>query len=254
VKLLRFEQSDFFQIVRLVSKADQIKLFIVSLFQIFLSFLDLIGVAFFGLIGSVSVAAISSDELSGRTNEIINFIGLSNYSSQSQVVFLGLYAASLMSVKTYAALYFNKKIIFFMSVKSAKLSTNLTSSLFKKSFTDLKKQGSQKLIYTLTTGVDRMIVGVLATSVSLIADFSLLIILVIGLIIISPILTITLLILLGLVSFALYFYIRNKNKRLYTLLNLQAKFMKQLVIIVNFFCAVNVKYLQITLAKFANSK
>ena len=60
VKLFRFKQSDFYQIFRLVSKVDRVKLIIVSLIQIFLSFLDLIGVAFFGLIGSLTVAAISS--------------------------------------------------------------------------------------------------------------------------------------------------------------------------------------------------
>ncbi|NBQ60469.1 MAG: hypothetical protein EBU41_05050 [Actinobacteria bacterium] len=76
MKLLRFKQTDFFQIVKLISKADRIKLLIVSLIQIFLSFLDLIGVAFFGLIGSVSVAAISSTQLAGRTASIVDLLGL----------------------------------------------------------------------------------------------------------------------------------------------------------------------------------
>jgi len=214
VKLFRFKQSDFFQIVKLVSKADRIKLFIVSLIQIFLSFLDLIGVAFFGLIGSVSVAAISSTKLAGRTESFVNFLGLQGYSSQIQVAILGLFAAILMVVKTFASLYFNKKVIFFLSRKSAILSANLTSNLFKKSFTEIKKQGSQKLIYTLTTGVDRITVGVLATTVALIADFSLLIVLLIGLLYVNPLMTLILLFSLSTVALILYLFIRNKNKRL----------------------------------------
>jgi ATP-binding cassette, subfamily B, bacterial PglK len=214
VKLLRFKQSDFFQIVKLVSKADRIKLFIVSLIQIFLSFLDLIGVAFFGLIGSVSVAAISSTKVAGRTESFVNFLGLQGFSSQIQVAILGLFAAILMVVKTFASLYFNKKVIFFLSRKSAILSANLTSNLFKKSFTEIKKQGSQKLIYTLTTGVDRITVGVLATTVALIADFSLLIVLLIGLLYVNPLMTLILLFSLSTVALILYLFIRNKNKRL----------------------------------------
>jgi len=213
VKLFRFKQSDFFQIVKLVSKADRIKLFIVSLIQIFLSFFDLIGVAFFGLIGSVSVAAISSTKLAGRTESFVNFLGLQGYSSQIQVAILGLFAAILMVVKTAASLYLNKKVIFFLSRKSAVLSANLTSSLFRKSFTEIKKQGSQKLIYTLTAGVDRITVGVLATSVALIADFSLLIVLIVGLVFVNPVMTMIMLGLLSLVAALLYYFIRNRNKK-----------------------------------------
>jgi ABC-type multidrug transport system fused ATPase/permease subunit len=214
VNQLRFKRSDFFQILKLVSKADRIKLLIVSLIQIFLSFLDLIGVAFFGLIGSVTVAAISSTKVAGRTESVINFLGLENYSSQLQVGILGALAAILMVAKTFASLYFNKKIIFFLSRRSAIITANLTSNLFKKSFTEIKRQGSQKLIYTLTNGVDRITVGVLAMSVALIADLSLLIVLILGLIFVNPIMTVILLFALTFIASILYLFIKNKNKQL----------------------------------------
>ena len=214
MKLLKFKQTDFFQIFKLVSKSDRIKLLIVSAIQVFLSFLDLIGVAFFGLIGSVTVAAISSTKIAGRTESVINFLGLNNYSSQFQVAILGLLAAILMVVKTFASLYFNKKVIFFLSRRSAVITANLTSNLFKKSFTEIKRQGSQKLIYTLTSGVDRITVGVLAMSVALIADVSLLVVLITGLIFVNPIMTIILLFGLTFIASILYLFIKNKNKQL----------------------------------------
>jgi ABC-type multidrug transport system fused ATPase/permease subunit len=214
VKTSRFKYTDFNQIFKLVSKTDRVKLFIVSLIQIFLSFLDLIGVAFFGLIGSVTVAAISSTKVAGRTESVINFLGLENYSSQLQVGILGVSAALLMVIKTFASLYFNKKVIFFLSKRSAIITANLTSSLFKKSFTEIKRQGSQKLIYTLTSGVDRITVGVLAMSVALIADFSLLIVLIVGLLVVNPIMTIILLLALVSIASVLYLFIKNKNKEL----------------------------------------
>ena len=214
VKTSRFKYTDFNQIFKLVSKTDRVKLFIVSLIQIFLSFLDLIGVAFFGLIGSVTVAAISSTKVAGRTESVINFLGLENYSSQLQVGILGVSAALLMVIKTFASLYFNKKVIFFLSRRSAIITANLTSSLFKKSFTEIKRQGSQKLIYTLTSGVDRITVGVLAMSVALIADFSLLIVLIVGLLVVNPIMTIILLLALVSIASVLYLFIKNKNKEL----------------------------------------
>ena len=135
--MLKLKQADYFQILLLVSKTDRVKLLIVSVIQVFLSFLDLIGIAFVGLIGSVSVATISSTKVAGRTESVINFLGLNNYSSQLQVAILGSLAAILMIAKTFASLYFNKKVIFFLSRRSAIISANLTSSLFKKTFTEI---------------------------------------------------------------------------------------------------------------------
>ena len=221
MRIFNLKQTEYFQILKLINKSDRIKLFAVSLIQIFLAFFDLIGVAFFGLIGSVTVAAISSTKVAGRTESVINFIGLQNYSSQKQVAILGLLAAILMVVKTFSSLYFNKKIIFFLSRRSALMSANLTSNLFKKSFTEIKHQGSQNLIYSLTSGVDRITVGVLATSVALIADFALLLVLLGGLLFVNPIMTVILLFSLSLIATVLYMSIKNKNKKLGIL---QAKF------------------------------
>ena len=214
MRVFKFKQTEYFQILKLVSQSDRIKLFLVSLIQIFLAFLDLIGVAFFGLIGSVTVAAISSTKVAGRTESVINFIGLENYTSQVQVAILGSLAVVLMIIKTLASLYFNKKIIFFLSRRSAIMSANLISNLFKKSFTEIKQQESQKLIYSLTSGVDRVTVGVLATSVALIADFALLLVLLIGLLFVNPLMTLILLAALSTVAVVLYLALKNKNKKL----------------------------------------
>jgi ABC-type multidrug transport system fused ATPase/permease subunit len=214
MKVFKFKQTDYFQILKLVSQSDRIKLFLVSLIQIFLAFLDLIGVAFFGLIGSVTVAAISSTKVAGRTESVINFIGIENFTSQVQVAIFGFLAAVLMITKTLTTLYFNRKIIFFLSRRSAIMSANLTSNLFKKSFTDIKHQGSQKLIYSLTTGVNSITLGVLATTVALISDFALLVVLLLGLLFVNPVMTLILLSALSLVATTLYLAIKNKNKEL----------------------------------------
>jgi ABC-type multidrug transport system fused ATPase/permease subunit len=213
MKVFKFKQTDYFQILKLVSKKDRVKLLLVSMVQIFLAFLDLVGVAFFGLIGSISVAAISSTKTTGRTDSFINFIGLQNFTSQSQVAILGGLAGVLMVTKTFTSLYINKKTIFFLSRRSAVMSANLVSSLFKQSFTDIQNQSSQKLIYSLTGGVNSITIGVLACSVALIADFALLIILLLGLLFVNPVMTLILLFGLSLVATILYLAIKNKNKK-----------------------------------------
>jgi ABC-type multidrug transport system fused ATPase/permease subunit len=217
VKILRVKQTDFYQILNLINKTDRRKLLMVSCVQIFLTLLDLVAVAFFGLIGSISITAISSKKISGRTEFVINLLGLENYSSQLQVGILSVSAIIFMVVKTIASLYFNKKLIFFLSQRSAVITANLTSNLFKKSFIEVKRQGEQKLIYALTNGVDRITVGVLAISVSLLADFSLLAIMILGLFYVNPVLTLFLTLSLIVVALILFLFIKNKDKQLATL-------------------------------------
>jgi hypothetical protein len=214
MKVFKFKQTDYFQILKLVNQSDRIKLFLVSLIQIFLAFLDLIGVAFFGLIGSVTVAAISSTKVAGRTESVINFIGLENYTSQLQVAILGSLAAILMIIKTIASLYFNKKTIFFLSRRSAIMTANLTSNLFKKSFTEIKHQSNHNLVFSLTSGVSSITLGVLATTVALISDFALLLVLFFGLLLVNPVMSLILLATLSIVATVLYLALKNKNKKL----------------------------------------
>jgi len=209
-----FSTSDYFSVIKLISNRDKIKLLTVSIIQIFLSFFDLIGVAFIGLVGSVSVAAISSTKVSGRTESVINFLGLQSLSSQYQVSVLGCMAAVLMVVKTFTSLYLNKRVLFYLSRRGAVITANLTANLFKRSYIDIKKQGSQNLIYSLTSGVNGITTGVLGSSVALIADTSLLIILVAGLFFVNAFMTAVLLLSLSLVATIMYLFIRNKNKTL----------------------------------------
>jgi len=209
-----FSTSDYFSVIKLISNRDKIKLLTVSIIQIFLSFFDLIGVAFIGLVGSVSVAAISSTKVSGRTESVINFLGLQSLSSQYQVSVLGCMAAVLMVVKTFTSLYLNKRVLFYLGRRGAAITANLTANLFKRSYIDIKKQGSQNLIYSLTSGVNGITTGVLGSSVALIADTSLLIILVAGLFFVNAFMTAVLLLSLSLVATIMYLFIRNKNKTL----------------------------------------
>jgi len=209
-----FSTSDYFSVIKLISNRDKIKLLTVSIIQIFLSFFDLIGVAFIGLVGSVSVAAISSTKVSGRTESVINFLGLQSLSSQYQVSVLGCMAAVLMVVKTFTSLYLNKRVLFYLSRRGAVITANLTANLFKRSYIDIRKQGGQNLIYSLTSGVNGITTGVLGSSVALIADISLLIILVAGLFFVNAFMTVVLLSSLSLVATIMYLFIRNKNKTL----------------------------------------
>jgi ABC-type multidrug transport system fused ATPase/permease subunit len=199
-----------------MNSIDRIKLFAVSFIQVLLSFFDLIGIGMLGLIGSVTVSAINQTAIAGRTKSVIEFMRIDNYSSQFQVTILALSAVFFMLTKTFISLYLNKKVLFFMSRRGAELSTNLTSNLFEKSFTEIKKQNSQKLIYILTAGMDRITIGVVGGIIGLVADLSLLLILICGLIFVNTQMTLILLFGFTVIAYILYLFIRNKSQELAT--------------------------------------
>jgi ATP-binding cassette subfamily C protein len=60
---------------------------IAALFQVFLSFLDLAGVALVGVLGSLSVRGVQSKEPGNRVGAVLEFMNLDGQSLQFQVVF-----------------------------------------------------------------------------------------------------------------------------------------------------------------------
>jgi hypothetical protein len=84
----------------LLSKKDKEKLLIVTILQIFIGFLDLIGVLVIGLVSIVSLNGIQSLPTGTRISEIVSLMGISEFNFQTQVAILGIVAALLLISRT----------------------------------------------------------------------------------------------------------------------------------------------------------
>ena len=75
---MRFLENygQFQQVMSVYSKRDKKKLFLVALSQVFLAFLDLIGVILLGAIGALSVYGIQSKSPGDRTRQILELVNL----------------------------------------------------------------------------------------------------------------------------------------------------------------------------------
>ncbi len=73
-----------------------------------------------------------------------------------------------------------------MSRRGAVISARLVSKLLQQPITKLQSRSMQETLYTVTTGVDAITMGILSTSIQLTADASLLILLSVGLFIVDP--------------------------------------------------------------------
>lgn len=199
-----FEDSATYGALQLLHKKDRKKLYLIAFIQTLLGFLDLIGVVAIGALGALSVQGLESHSAGNKVSSFLRILHLQNFSFQQQVEYLGLSAASVLIVKTITSIIFTRKTFFFLSHKGAEISADLMSKVLSLDVLQLYKRTSQEILYGVSEGVKNLTVGILATSVNLIADMFLLIIMCIGLLLVDPSIAIAAIIFFMLVGFILY--------------------------------------------------
>ena len=196
--------ATFRQAIGILSKSDKRKLGIVTIIQIFLGILDLFGVLAIGLLGTLSITGIQSREPGNRVNTVLSFLGLGNSTFQAQAIAIGGAAVLLLVGRTIFSIIFTRRILYFMSRRGASISANLISRFLAQPFLVIQRWSSQEALYAVTRGVEVIALQILALSVVMIADVSLLIILVIGLFIVDPVTSIGTVLIFGAIALILY--------------------------------------------------
>jgi len=206
--------------LQLLNKKDLKKVYGVAAIQIFMGFLDLAGVAVIGILGALSVSGIQSQTPTGRAQSALKSLSLDSFAFQEQVAILGGLAAALLLSRTIFSIIFTRKTLFFLSHKSSKATADLVSKLLSQSLLEIQKKPSQEILFSVTHGVSAIMVGVIGTSISIVADLSLLIILGAGLFFIDTVMAIGTVLLFGGLGFVLYLLL---NKRARDLGNLNTR-------------------------------
>ena len=200
--------------ISLFPRKDKIRLSQISFFQLTLGLLDLVGVSLIGVLGAVSVNGVQSRTSGSRVMTALEFLGLSNLTFQWQVGILGCMAAIVLVSRTVISVVFSRKILFYLSRKGAQLTSELTAKVLSQSVADIERIPKQHLIHDLTVGVNSITLGVIGTSMTLLSDISLVVIMSIGLFVVDPILASVLVIYFGLIITSLYLLLHKRALRL----------------------------------------
>lgn len=201
---LQIRNSVVYRSIKVISKRDRYKVFAVVALQISFGLLDLLGVAVIGVLGALAVTGVGSGVKGNRVNEVLEFLKISEESFQVQVAILGLLAAILLIARTIFSVIFTKRMLLFLSNRSAVLSSNLIRKIFNRPLLEVTNKTSQETIYSITSGVNAITLGVIGVTVNLVSDVSLLAVLGIGLFIVSPSIAISTLIVFAGIAFILY--------------------------------------------------
>ena len=176
----------FMRAFNLLAERDQIRLKLISLVQVLLGILDLVGVAFIGVLGALSISGVQSRAPGTRVYSVLEILQLENFSFQTQSAAIGIIAISFLVLKTLLSVALTKKSLFFLSFKGAQISANLIEDLLNRDIQEIRKRGSQEILYSCTSGVYGITVGILSTGVSLFADLSAVGLILIGLLAFDP--------------------------------------------------------------------
>jgi len=181
-----WRQSSLIRSVSVLSKRDQRKIVAVSILQVLMGLLDLLGVIAVGLLGALSVSGLQSQQPGARVSKVLDFIGISDLTFQTQAMVLGVGAVILLVGRTMLSIVFTRRILFFLSRSGAKISADLVSRLLAQPLLRVQERTTQETVYAITTGVSLITMQILATAVVMVSDVALLAIMATGLFVVDP--------------------------------------------------------------------
>jgi len=197
----KLRSSALFRATRLLNKSDRKKILLVISIQISLGLLDLLGIAVFGVMGSLAVSGVQSQSPNGRVGQILSFLHLADLPFQQQAAILAVLATSFLILRTFLTVVVTKRTMRFLCRRGAAISSDLIARLLSRSLLFIQQRTTQQTLYAVTQGVITITVGVIASCVTLVSDLSLLIILSIGLFVVDPVIAISSTFLFGIITF-----------------------------------------------------
>jgi len=201
---ITLKSTTLYNSLQILDSADRKKLFIVTIFQSALAFLDLAGVALVGLVGALAVTGVQSMNPGNRVSTALDFLGIQSFTIQKQVAILGLLAAGLFIVRTVLSVIVSRRTLFFLSRRAAKITGNLTAKLLSQPLLKLQEIPNQETLYALTVGVSTITLSIIGAAIGIVADLSLLIVIISGLFIVDKIIAFSTIIFFGLIGVLLY--------------------------------------------------
>ena len=200
----RLRKSLLSRAIKVLSRADQRKIIAITVLQILMGGLDLLGVIAIGLLGALSVTGLQSGEPGDRVSAALRILHIQSATFQRQAVILGISAVVLLVGRTVLSIFFTRRTLFFLSRRGAKISADLISRLLSQSLLVVQSRTTQETVYAVTTGVERIVLQVLATTVVWIADLALLVVMMAGLLVVDSVTAISTFLVFLLVGYLLY--------------------------------------------------
>ena len=185
--LLIFEKAQ--PVLRIFSKKDKKYFGLIIVIQGFIALLDILGIFFVGVVGTLVANYLISSNLNSSVLKILTLLGLENYSIKFLIFIFSILTLIFFIVKTFFSIYTNHKLLLFYGKKQTDFSTMLYRKLLNSSYGWLKKQNSERIYTAIDVGSHALFVRLVGNSILVISDTLLLFFVLIFLILFNPIIS-----------------------------------------------------------------
>lgn len=191
--------------LQLLGRRDRWKLVISTIIQMATSLLDLIGVLLLGLFGVVAVATVQGQGLPSISERLLTALGLAPAPLTQVLVVLGVVASGVLVTKSILSSYLLRRVFLFLASRQAMVAGKLASGLLSQPIVFLQRRSSQETSFALVQGASAATLLVLGQAIVAVTEFSLLFVLTVTLLVVSPIVAIGTLVFFGSVAVLLHF-------------------------------------------------
>ncbi len=183
---LYWSDGTFKSIFGLLQRRDRHFILILVISQFLAAILDIFGIALIGVLSSLAVAGIQSKNPSNLIQEILELLNISTLSFHQQVALLGAMATVTLISRSLITIFLSRATLSFLSKKAAEAAIQTIEKLFGSPLTKIQEKSAQDYLFAVTSGISGLFMGVISTSVNVVSDFAVLLVLISGLFLINP--------------------------------------------------------------------
>ncbi len=172
--------------LNLLSRRDRRLLGLSIVIQMATSLLDLLGVLLIGLVGALAVTTVQSLPPPTMVQTVTHTLGLRGISDQSLVLVLSAGAAIVLLTKSVLSSYLTRRVLVFLANRQALVAARLARELLSRPLSFVQKRSSQETAYAIISGTGAATSLVLGQVVIAVTELSLLLLLGLVLLFLSP--------------------------------------------------------------------
>lgn len=200
--------------VALLAPRQRRRLVLAASVQVSLNLLDLVGIALIGLVAAVAASGVGAKSpLPGWASSVLDWLGLGGLTVSQISVIIALAAVFVLVLKTLLQALMTRRISRFLANRQAEVSASLARRFLSRPLLFVQRWTTSEAIYALGSGVGAATVAILGSAITILAEVSLFVIVLITLFLIDPWVTLGAMIVFGTVVLVTQRYLARRGAR-----------------------------------------
>jgi ATP-binding cassette subfamily C protein len=172
-------------ILSFLEQKDRKKLVLLTCSNLFLAFLDLLGVAVLGVLTAMAIQGAQALEPGDRVSWALEILHISELDFRTRLIVLSVGSVLIFVLKTFLSALITRKTLYFLGYRSAYVGSKLVDQLLKQQVSYIREKSPQELTYAVNSGASYSVLGVLGSISKFGSDLVLMAVLAVGLLVVD---------------------------------------------------------------------